>query len=210
MKILDEIRDEHRLIEQVAGSLFFWADRGSDHQDAPRDLEDLVRFFRVFLHGCHHRREEILFRALVEHGEVPGDRGPLVVLAEEHAAVLQALDELSAEGAGSEAEPAAKRLAADIWQHMDKEETVLLPEAERRLIDGGIRALDGPQLSDEQRAVGELGDELIRRLPPTDDPNLIRGDGCIACAAFGDRCHGIESEWWSDWEKEHYRSLDEG
>ncbi len=93
---------------------------------------------------------------------------------------------------------------------MDKEETVLLPEAERRLIDGGIRDLEGPPLSDEQQAALELGRELIRRLPPMDDPDLIRGDGCIPCSAFGETCHGIETEWWSDWEKEHYRSLDEG
>lgn len=210
MKIVDEIRQEHRLIEKVAGSLFRWADRGAGHPDAPGDLSDLIRFLRVYLHGNHHQREEVLFRALVEHGEVPGNHGPLAVLADEHAAAARALDELTSMGACVEAEAGVRRLAAEIWQHLDKEETVLLPEAERRLIDGGIRDLEGPPLSEEQRAVRELGDELVRRLPPLDDPDLIRGDGCIACSAFGDRCHGIESEWWSDWEREHHRSLDEG
>lgn len=209
MKIVDEIRQEHRLIEQVAGSLFFWGDRGSDHRDAPEDLNDLIRFLRLFLHGCHHQREELLFQALIEHGEVPGDHGPLVVLAEEHAAVLRALDELSAVGACAEAESAAKRLAGEIWQHLDKEETVLLPEAERRLIDGGIRELEGSPSSDDE-AARSLGHDLVRRLPPMDDPDLIRGEGCIPCSAFGETCHGIETEWWSDWEKEHHRSLDEG
>lgn len=210
MKIVEEIRREHRLIEELAGSLFFWGDRGADHPEAHGDLRDLVRFLRVYLHGNHHHREELLFRALVEHGEVPGDHGPLVVLADEHAAVQHALDELEAMDARGDSESAVKRLAAEIWQHLDKEETVLLPEAERRLIDGGIRDLEGPALTEEQRAARELGDELIRRLPPLDDPKLIRGDGCIACSAFGDRCHGIESEWWSDWEREHHRSFDEG
>jgi hemerythrin-like domain-containing protein len=210
MRILEEIREEHRLIDEVTGSLFFWADRGSKHPDAADDLRDLIGFLRVYVHGSHHHREEILFRALAEHGEVPGDHGPLVILAEEHESVPKVLDELAAAGACSQSEATAKRLAAEIWQHLDKEETVLLLEAERRLIDGGIRELAGPPASDEVEAARVLGLELVRRLPPMDDPDLIRGDGCIPCAAFGDTCHGIETEWWSDWEMEHHQGLDEG
>lgn len=210
MRLVDDIREEHRLIDQVAGSLFFWADRGSEDPGALEDLNDLIRFLRVYVHGYHHHREEVLFRALVEHGEVPGDHGPLAILTQEHDAVPPVLDGLAAAGPCGESEAAAKRLAAEIWQHLDKEETVLLPEAERRLIDGGIRELDGPAASDEELAARDLGLDLVRRLPPMDDPDLIRGDGCIPCEAFGDTCHGIETEWWSDWEKEHHHSLDEG
>ena len=210
MRIVDEIRKEHRLIDEVTGSLFFWADRGCEHPDAAGDLKDLIHFLRVYVHGCHHHREEILFRALVEHGEVPGDHGPLLILTQEHESVPPVLDELASAGACAESVAAAKRLAAEIWLHLDKEETVLLLEVERRLIDGGIRELEGPSASEEVKAAGVLGLDLIRRLPPMDDPDLIRGDGCIPCAAFGDTCHGIESEWWSDWEMEHHQGLDEG
>ncbi len=210
MRIVDEIREEHRLIDRVTGSLFFWADRGWDHPDAAADLDDLIHFLRLYVHGFHHQREEVLFRALVEHGEVPGHHGPLAILTAEHESVPQVLDRLAEAGACAESVSVARTLAAEIWQHLDKEETVLLPEAERRLIDGGIRELDGPPASDEVEAARVLGLELVRRLPPKDDPHLIRGDGCIPCAAFGDTCHGIETEWWSDWEREHYRSLDEG
>ena len=75
MRLVDDLREEHRLIDQIAGSLFFWADRGSDHPNAENDLKDLVHFLRIFLHGFHHHREEVLFRALEEHGEVPGHHG---------------------------------------------------------------------------------------------------------------------------------------
>ncbi len=210
MRLIDEIREEHRLIDGVAGSLFFWGDRGSGHRDAREDLNDLIHFLRIFLHSYHHRREELLFRALKEHGEVPSHHGPLAILTEEHEAVPPVLDELAVAGACAESERIVQRLASEIWQHLDKEETVLLPEAERRLIDGGVRELDGPTPSVEVEAARALGLDLIRRLPPMDDPDLIRGDGCIPCAAFGDTCHGIETEWWSDWEMEHHRSLDEG
>lgn len=210
MRILDEIRAEHRLIDEVAGSLFFWGHRGSDHLDADRDLRDLIVFLRVFVHEFHHGGEEVLFRALVEHGEVPGEHGPVAILKAEHQSVPPVLEKLAAAGPCAESEAAAKRLAGEIWLHLDKEETVLLPEAERRLIDGGIRRLEGLSPSPEVEAARELGRELVRRLPPMDDPDLIRGDGCIPCAAFGDTCHGIETEWWSDWEMEHHQGLDEG
>ncbi len=48
------------------------------------------------------------------------------------------------------------------------------------------------------------------RFPPLDDPEAIRGDGCVACSAFAVTCGGIEKEWWNDWEQEYHRSLDEG
>jgi hemerythrin-like domain-containing protein len=210
MRLVTELREEHRVIDRVTGSLFAWGDRGSDHPSALEDLNDLTSFLRVYVHGFHHAREEILFRALVEHGEIPGDHGPLAILGAEHAAVERELGRLEDAGPCAESEHVAKRLAAEIWQHLDKEETVLLPEAERRLIDGGIRQLEGTPPTGQEKAALELGLELVGRLPPMDDPDLIRGDGCIPCEAFGDTCHGIESEWWTDWEKEHYRSLDEG
>lgn len=210
MRIIDDIRAEHRLIDEVVGSLYFWGHRGSDHPDADRDLRDLIIFLRVFVHEFHHGGEEVLFRALVEHGEVPGNHGPLAILTAEHQSVPPVLDELAAAGPCVASEAAAKRLAAEIWLHLDKEETVLLLEAERRLIDGGIRRLEGPPPSEEVETARALGLALIRRLPPMDDPDLIRGDGCIPCEAFGDTCHGIETEWWSDWEREHHHSLDEG
>ncbi len=115
-----------------------------------------------------------------------------------------------AEGAADDAEEIAKELAAELWQHLDKEESVLLPESERRLIDGGIRELDPPRPTDDVEAARALGLELVRRLPPMDDPDLIRGEGCIPCSAFASECHGIEAEWWSDWERAHYAGLDEG
>ncbi len=209
MKIVDANRADHRLIDEVAGSLHQWAHRGADDPDAETDRADLIRWLRVFLVGHHLRSEEVLFSALAEHGEVPGDRGPLVVLRGEHGTMADKVARF-AEGAADDAEEIAKELAAELWQHLDKEESVLLPESERRLIDGGIRELDPPRPTDDVEAARALGLELVRRLPPMDDPDLIRGEGCIPCSAFASECHGIEAEWWSDWERAHYAGLDEG
>ncbi len=49
-----------------------------DPRRQSEDVADFVRFFRVFVAGYHHEREEkMLFPALVETAEVPADRGPL-------------------------------------------------------------------------------------------------------------------------------------
>lgn len=211
MELLEAIRDEHRLIDRVAGSLVAWADRGPDHPDAERDLSDLVEFLRTFvIHHHHQRQEEALFGALVEHAEIPPRSGPLVVLRREHDELVEAVDAIEGAGAVPESAALVREVAAHLWQHLDKEESVLLLEAERRLIDGGIRDLAGAPADDRVEAARALGSELVHRLPPVDHPDLIRGEGCIACAAFGEDCHGIETEWWSDWERLHHSSLDEG
>jgi hemerythrin-like domain-containing protein len=211
MELLDEIRDEHRLIDRVAGSLVAWADRGPDHPEAERDLRAIVEFLRVFVIGHHHeRQEEALFEALVEHAEIPPQSGPLVVLRREHDGLVAAVDAIVAAGAVAEAADRVRAVAVDLWQHLDKEDSVLLLEAERRLIDGGIRELAGRPADDRVEAARGAADDLVCRLPPVDHPDLVRGDGCVACDAFGVDCHGIETEWWSDWERLHHRSLDEG
>jgi hemerythrin-like domain-containing protein len=210
MRLVEEIGREHRLIEEVAGSLRRWADRGADHPSAAADKANLVRFLRVFVVSYHFGNEEALFDALVEHGEIPGHRGPLAILRREHEEAARAVDRFESLGAGEPASALAVEIAAELWQHMDKEDSVLLPEAERRLIDGGVRDVRIPPAPADIEEIRQLGHDLVGRLPPMDDPDLIRGDGCIACAAFGSECHGIESEWWSDWEREHHASLDEG
>src|SRR4051812_25605564 len=89
MKILDDLREEHALIERVVGSLrTFAATSGND----PADAAAYLRFFRLFARRFHHaREEEVLFPALVAT-EVPKDRGPLKVLLDAHHAIAQMLD----------------------------------------------------------------------------------------------------------------------
>jgi hypothetical protein len=93
---------------------------------------------------------------------------------------------------------------------VDKENSVLLPEAEKRLIRSAVNHLDDRSPTADEVTAREIGESLVTRYPPLEDPDVIRGDGCVACSAFAVTCGGIEKEWWSDWEAMHYRSLDEG
>jgi hemerythrin-like domain-containing protein len=212
MKLLDELRSEHLLIDRVAGSLIRFAEDADRDDHFEQDIADFVRFFRVFASGLHHEREErTLFPMLTERAEVPADRGPLPVINAEHRTMAALVDELEAEGhEPMRAAAVARGLAHHVWEHVDKENSVLLPESADRLRRNGVIRLEGRGPTAEEESARELGESLTERFPPLDDPGVVRGDGCIACSAFGEACGGIESEWWNTWERQHYRSLDEG
>jgi hypothetical protein len=115
-----------------------------------------------------------------------------------------------AAGSPEDSAETARRLARHLWEHVDKEDSVLLPEAEQRLVRGGISQLESRPPTSDEEAARDLGERLTQRFPPRDDPDMVRGDGCIACSAFAETCGGIEKEWWNTWEREYHRSLDEG
>ena len=211
MGLFEELADEHRLVDAVAGSLVRFAQDGQDRTTVGGDVADFVSFFRTFVSGYHHEREEkTLFPALVERAEIPGDRGPLMALEADHREGARLLDELEdCAGDPKRAVLAARKFAHHLWEHVDKEESVVLPEAKQRLIRAGVVRLEGRPATAEEEAARRLGEQLTERFPPLDDPDAVRGDGCVACSAFAVTCGGIEKEWWNDWEVEYHKSLDE-
>ena len=212
MQLLDEFAEEHRLVDRASGSLVRFAERANRSETDPQDVLDFVHFLRVYIGGYHHEREEqVLFPALVERAEVPADRGPLPVMLADHRESAAMVNEL--EGAAVDpiaAAVVARRLAHHLWEHADKEDSVLFPESQQRLIRSGVANLEGRPPTPEEEAARELGEQLTVRFPPLDDHEAIRGDGCVACSAFAVTCGGIEKEWWNDWEHEYHRTLDEG
>ena len=212
MQLLDELGQEHRLVDEVAGSLVRFSQRAAEGDIEPSDAADFVRFFRVFVAGFHHQREEqTLFPALVDRAEVPKDRGPLPAITADHREAVLFVDALEAASRDPKrAAQVARRFANHLWEHVDKEESVLLPEARERLRRNGLTRLEGRVPTNEEQAARKVGEQLTERFPPLDDPDHVRGDGCVVCSAFGETCAGIESEWWNRWEHEYHRSLDEG
>lgn len=212
MRLFDEFKAEHSLVEQVAGSLIRFAELAAGGETSEEDVADFVRFFRVFVAGYHHEKEEqTLFPVLVEMAEVPADRGPLPSIEADHRKVAILVDELEEVGRNQERSAGvARRLAHHLWEHVDKEDSVLLPESSERLRRNGVTRLEGRAPTAEEEDARGLGERLTERFPPLDDPEIVRGDGCVACSAFGETCGGIETEWWNTWEHEYHRSLDEG
>lgn len=212
LKLIEEIRLEHHLIDRVAGALFNFATQAQTAGVVSEEATVFVRFLRVFVGGFHHQREEeTLFQTLVNRAEIPGDRGPLPVIVNEHREAAALTDELESSLGDREAlAHVSPRLARHLWEHLDKENSVLLPESEQRLLRNGVTRLEGRAPTQEEEIAHVLGERLCERFPPVEDVEMVRGDGCVACSAFSVSCHGIEMEWWNHWDSAHYRSIDDG
>jgi hemerythrin-like domain-containing protein len=112
-KSIEVLMGEHRLIQQVLGSLETYALAVGGGLAAERGaVADYAAFFRGFADTCHHGKEEdILFQRMMERG-FSRDTGPLAVMYYEHDAGRRHVRELAELGSapGVFAEPERRRL----------------------------------------------------------------------------------------------------
>ena len=86
MEATDILKQEHRVIERVLNTLelgiFNW-EHGS--QMEINFFIESANFFKGFVDGCHHKKEEqVLFKTMADYG-IPVENGPLGVMLFEHA-----------------------------------------------------------------------------------------------------------------------------
>jgi hemerythrin-like domain-containing protein len=213
MELIAQLRAEHDLIEQVAGSLRTYVRARARGEGDPGDGLRLLTFFRLYAGHYHHAREEdTLFVALQREAELPGDRGPIAVLVDDHRRMGRLLDDMAPLiGADALEEPGRLRLTVlalayseQLWHHIDAENSVLLPESEERLRRRGVYELPGRDLTAEEEAARVDGLALVAAYPPAPEPDVLRGEGCVMCPAFVDNCRGLEREWWNEWEWDEF------
>jgi hemerythrin-like domain-containing protein len=209
MQLLDELHDEHGVIDRVAGALLTYAAAPATARSAA-DGAAFLRFFRLYASRFHHAREEdTLFAALRDRAGLPADRGPIATMIAEHARMAGLLSDVEAglEG-GPDAEGRFRESAAAyvhaLWHHIDAENSVLFPECEPRLRRNGVTELPSRAITAEEREALDAGRALLARYPQAADPGVMRGDGCIMCPAFGVTCRGLELEWWNEWEWDEF------
>jgi hemerythrin-like domain-containing protein len=199
MRLIDELRAEHELIDRVLESLRSWTEHAGD----PADGAAFAAFFRLYAGAFHHAREEdTLFVALHKEAELPLDRGPIHVLEADHhrlGAVLETLAPRLIEGVRDEHTAAlAREYSRGLWHHIDAENSVLFPEAEERLRIKHVRELPSRAPTAEEASARAEGERLAAKYPRFHDAEVLRGDGCVMCPAYGDTCRGLEREWWND------------
>jgi hemerythrin-like domain-containing protein len=205
MELIDQLRAEHDLIEQVAGAFRTFVRQRTRGEGDAADGARFLRFFRLYAGAFHHGREEdTLFETLQRAAEIPGDRGPIAALLGDHHRMAGLLDRLEPIACADPAVPEAEGLALDyteqLWHHIDAENSVLFPESEQRLKRHGIRELPSRDLTPEESAAQADGRELLSKYPPVHEPDILRGDGCVMCPAFLGDCEGVERTWWTEHE----------
>jgi hemerythrin-like domain-containing protein len=209
MTLMDELRAEHDVIERVAGALLSYAAVPRASRLAG-DGAAFLRFFRLYASHFHHAREEdTLFVALRDRAGLPADRGPIATMIADHARMAGLLAGVAdALGDGADGEHRLRESAAAyvhaLWHHIDAENSVLFPECEPRLRRNGVTELRSRPMTPDERDALASGEALASRYPPPAAPDVIRGDGCIMCPAFGVTCRGLELEWWNEWEWDEF------
>ncbi len=178
MEATDVLMQEHRNIEQVLDALEAFADELARTRRTEKDeLSLFVRFIREYADARHHAKEEgVLFRAMVEHG-FPSQGGPIPVMLGEHEQGRALVRVLAAHA--EQAPPwseddlarvveAARSFAGLLRLHIQKEDRILYPMAERHLPDevaGQIaeasRRLDATHGPPEEDAFLELAGRLV-------------------------------------------------
>ena len=148
MSAIQTLMDEHRVIEQVLACLREIAARcGREGRLDADSAREAIRFFREFADRCHHGKEEQKLFPMMESCGFSPHTGPTAVMREEHERGRKLLLGMDAaiEGAAagtSEDVAAFVRVASAyerfLTQHIEKEDRVLFPMAERQLRPGDL------------------------------------------------------------------------
>ncbi|MBK9243252.1 MAG: universal stress protein [Burkholderiales bacterium] len=170
-RALGTIRDEHRSLAAVlhAWTHLLAAARRDGTRPDPALLRAIVRYIRDFPLALHHPKEnDHLFRLLRQRtSEVDAD---LDELERQHERDHQMVAELSTMvEAGADSDPAAleaavARYSTFIWEHMGREEGVILPAAQRWLTEVDWAEIDAAFAANRDPRFGGDTDIQYKRL----------------------------------------------
>ncbi len=158
------LRHEHELVLMVVEAMEHEvaAIERDDRVDAGR-VADMVDFTRTFTDGCHHAKEErVLFPALEQRG--PAAAGAVSVMLAEHDAGREAVRAIDGALPRVETDAAARRTVAEhlglyaqlLRLHINKENNVLFPLADRLLGDADMQRLaaEFERIEEEETGAG--------------------------------------------------------
>ncbi|OGO09885.1 MAG: hypothetical protein A3K46_02580 [Chloroflexi bacterium RBG_13_60_9] len=134
------LMEEHRIIEHVLAAMEIQAARLQGESAVRTEFFlDAVDFFRNFVDGCHHRKEEeALFVALIDAG-LTKDNSPIGILIAEHEQGREYNRKIEKAariviGGGSEARAELAQTTEEyvslLYQHIQKEDGELFPKAD--------------------------------------------------------------------------------
>jgi len=195
---IQTLMEEHRVIEQVLGSMETFVINLRNGADGDRGtVKDYADFLRNFADKCHHaKEEERLFVKMNEFG-FPAEFGPVAVMLAEHVEGRAHVKVIWDIGAGSGPLTSQERDAlvsqglgyvALLRAHIMKEDNILYPMATQALPPAEMEALGEAFEVYERETMGEgeharfhaLADRLVAAYPG-DPERMTAGNACTGC-----------------------------
>jgi len=166
MDPIEELMNEHRVIEKVLDALVAASDR-----DMPLDFyRKAVEFITHFADGFHHAKEEGELFPMLEEKGIPRRMGPIGVMCEEHevarAIVSRMRECIEAKDTGG-LRSASLEYVALLRSHIQKEDQVLFPMGRGCLSGNELENLRTRFDGTDQARYEEykrLGDELAAQV----------------------------------------------
>jgi hemerythrin-like domain-containing protein len=124
-----------------------------------KDIHDFIGFLKEFADKCHHGKEEgLLFPAMIGAG-VPDRSGPIGVMLAEHAQgrkLIRDMEEsVSMDVDRIKLAQAARGYANLLRNHIQKENTILFPMAEKVLTETQLEKLYEGFEEHEEKVIGQ-------------------------------------------------------
>jgi hemerythrin-like domain-containing protein len=170
-KLLTDLVGEHDRILAVVSALREFADgHAQAEHDARTSLGEFVRFFREYLDGWHHRKEESLLFDVMARAGVSRESGPIACMRHDHELGRRYIVAMATMAASPERPTGVdlvllQQLAAGfsgvVVPHIVKENRMLYPMAERLLPKELLTALE-EVAEDFDRRGAAIGGELER------------------------------------------------
>jgi len=199
MDAIETLMNEHRTIERVLDGLVAFAEdarrRGATEKE---ELALFVAFVREYADKHHHGKEEdVLFRAMVDHG-FPRNGGPVAVMLHEHdqgrGLVAILAERARQDGPWSDADrqevaDVARGFSDMLHAHIHKEDAVLYPMAEQHLPPDAMSAVseacerieEAGAAAGTQARLTALAEGLVQRHASAVHPQERRANGFGCC-----------------------------
>ena len=169
----EELKVEHRAIKRVLHVLDRVCSAGQADEPVDLDqLEGIVEFIQIFADRCHHGKEEDLLFVAMEEAGVPRESGPIAVMLQEHVLGREYVSGMSHAVAALKVGDQtawtdfchnASQYVALLRQHIDKEDNILYPIADRVLTQEKQQTLSEGFDQIERERIGEGRHEAFHR-----------------------------------------------
>ncbi len=168
-KAIDDLKHEHEAITSALTILDRIVARIADGIDPDQaDLMDFIEFLKEFADKCHHGKEEgILFPSLTMAG-IPEKGGPIGVMLSEHVKGRNLIKDMEASlTKGTDYEKfasAAREYSLLLKNHIEKENSVLFPAAERILNSSQLEQIYVSFEEHEEKVIGQGRHEALHTM----------------------------------------------